>query len=186
MRRRLPAANRRPLHALLPASCQPPPAAPPRPARPQLTSETIGLLCALSTSRSMYAVILLTFVLLLLMTFTGFLVTGELWAVARVVHPWALASARGSTAPTAHADATHSPTLAATRPLTPCPFHSHTGLLLLDQVSSLDGVRCIACTVPLARVLHAWVAYAHGSRPFAIRPSLLQVDFLPQLRLCGT
>ncbi|PSC69816.1 ATP-binding cassette sub-family G member 2 [Micractinium conductrix] len=41
----------------------------------QLTSETLGLLCALCTSRSTYAVILLTFVLLVLMTFTGFLVT---------------------------------------------------------------------------------------------------------------
>jgi ABC-type multidrug transport system permease subunit len=41
----------------------------------QLTSETIGQLCALCTGASMYAVILLTFVLLLLMTFTGFLVS---------------------------------------------------------------------------------------------------------------
>lgn len=41
----------------------------------QLTSETVGQLCALCTSASMYAIILLTFVMLLLMTFTGFLVS---------------------------------------------------------------------------------------------------------------
>lgn len=41
----------------------------------QITSETMGLLCAISTPRSMYAVIMLTFLLLFLMSFTGFLVS---------------------------------------------------------------------------------------------------------------
>lgn len=41
----------------------------------QITSETLGLITALITSRSMYAVILLTFILIFLMSFTGFLVS---------------------------------------------------------------------------------------------------------------
>lgn len=52
------AARRLPWHATLQ-----PTAAVPMPSAPlQLTSETVGLLCALCTSRSMYAVIMLTFV----------------------------------------------------------------------------------------------------------------------------
>jgi hypothetical protein len=41
----------------------------------QLISEGLGLLCAIVTRTATYAIILLTFLLLLLLSFTGFLVT---------------------------------------------------------------------------------------------------------------
>lgn len=41
----------------------------------QLISEGLGLLCAVVTTHATYAVIMLTFILLLLLSFSGFLMT---------------------------------------------------------------------------------------------------------------
>jgi hypothetical protein len=41
----------------------------------QLISEGLGLVCAIVTRTATYAIIILTFLLLLLLSFTGFLVT---------------------------------------------------------------------------------------------------------------
>lgn len=41
----------------------------------QITSETIGMLCAAATRTSTMAVLMLTFVLLILLSFSGFLVS---------------------------------------------------------------------------------------------------------------
>lgn len=45
------------------------------PACPQIVSEGLGLVCGVVTRQATYAVILLTFILLLLLSFSGFLTT---------------------------------------------------------------------------------------------------------------
>ena len=160
----------------------------------QITSETIGLLCAISTGRSTYAVIVLTFVLLFLMTFTGFLVACERWGVGGL---WVLAVVcrheRGGHMP-CPTELASPGSRAGSLPTARC---SHPRLLPLD-IQDLLSHLCLHCTcvrrcLVLAASCVEFVRPAAGARlvapaqpAFEPPAAYLPPSPLPPLQWCRT